>query len=503
MKKQLLVFLPILIICSLSLLFAVNAQGTPTAVIQASATTLEQSEKSQTVEFTVLLSNKSAVARDIAGVDFVLKSDSPYLRLDEKALELTDAFAYELSSAQTPAEGSLEALLYNELSTSAVTYKDAKFTALKLKGDSPAPVGYTEFALMKIKATLTPDAPAGEYTITASGFTASDTSGKAIITEDISCTIEVMEPITSVGETFTTYYLTLQGKTVDGQGGDIGINLRMKLTDELLSDTDAYVNVNFNDADSHIPLTELDYDSATDTYLLATPIKAAHMTRPVTVTVYNGKGQHGYSLSNSIKGYCDMILEYYSEQYPTLVPMIHAMLNYGAAAQKYFGVDTDNLANNNLSDADGWGKIDGVTSIDNISPTVFNGKFEDVGLTNHTIALILNAETVIDHYITLGAGENIENYEFKVDGNPISPMELGDRYRLVIDKIPASNLHNGYTLTIRRISDSAVYEVTYSAMNYVEAAYGIYKEYPEYSDLCDLLKSMYLYNNAARVYFGK
>ena len=489
MKKQLLVFLPILIICSLSLLFAVNAQGTPTAVIQASATTLEQSEKSQTVEFTVLLSNKSAVARDIAGVDFVLKSDSPYLRLDEKALELTDAFAYELSSAQTPAEGSLEALLYNELSTSAVTYKDAKFTALKLKGDSPAPVGYTEFALMKIKATLTPDAPAGEYTITASGFTASDTSGKAIITEDISCTIEVMEPITSVGETFTTYYLTLQGKTVDGQGGDIGINLRMKLTDELLSDTDAYVNVNFNDADSHIPLTELDYDSATDTYLLATPIKAAHMTRPVTVTVY--------------KGYCDMILEYYSEQYPTLVPMIHAMLNYGAAAQKYFGVDTDNLANNNLRDADGWGRIDGVTSNDNISPTVFNGKFEDVGLTNHTIALILNAETVIDHYITLGAGENIENYEFKVDGNPISPMELGDRYRLVIDKIPASNLHNGYTLTIRRISDSAVYEVTYSAMNYVEAAYGIYKEYPEYSDLCDLLKSMYLYNNAARVYFGK
>ena len=503
MKKQLLLFLPVLIICSLSLLLASNAQGLPEASIVASGTALEQSDRSQTVEFTVLLSNKSAVARDIAGVDFTLQSDSPYLRLEEQAIELTDAFAYELSSPQTPAEGSLEALLYSELSTSAVTYRDSHFTALKIKGDSPTPVAYDEFALMKIKATLSPNAPAGEYTVTASGFTASDTSGKAIITEDISCTIEVLEPITSVGETFTTYYLTLQGKTVDGQGGDIGIHLRMKLSDELLSDPDAYVNVEYNGADTQVPLTDLDYDSASDTYILATPIKAAYMTKPITVTVYNGKGQHGYSLSYSIKGYCDMILGHYADQYPTLVPMIHAMLNYGAAAQKYFEVDTDTLANSNLSAADGWDKINSVTSIDNIEPTVFNGRFDDVGLTNHTIALILNAETVIDHYITLGAGENIENYEFKLDGKSISPIEYGDRYRLVIDKIPASNLHNGYKLSIRRISDSAIYEVTYSAMNYVEAAYGIYKDYPEYSELCDLLKSMYLYNRAARVYFGK
>ena len=492
-----------MIICSLSLFVVINAQGVPTVSVSASQTTLEQSDKSQVVEFTVMLSNKSPVARDIAGVDFTLVSDSPYLWLDEKPLELTDAFAYTSASNSTPEIGTLESYLSQELSTSAVTYKDAKFTALKMSGSSPAAVPYTEFTLIKIKAFLSPDAPAGKYTVTAADFTAADVNGDAIITDSFSCTIEVVEPIVSVGETFTTYYLTLQGNTVDGQGGDIGINLKMKLTDELLDDTDAYVNVEYNNTTSQVPLSELNYDSASDTYILSTPIKAAHMTKPVTVAVYNGKGEHGASLTYSIKGYCDMILEHYADYYPTLVPMIHAMLNYGAAAQTYFEVDTDMLANSGLSQEDGWGQIESVTSIDNVAPTVFNGKYEDVGFTNHTISLILNAETVIEHYVTLNKSENIENYEFKVDGKPISPVQYGDRYRLIIDRILASKLHNGYTLSVKRISDGSVYEVTYSAMNYVEAAYGIYKDYPQYSSLCNLLKSIYLYNNAARTYFGK
>ncbi|MBQ2866717.1 MAG: hypothetical protein IJE90_09430 [Clostridia bacterium] len=503
MKKQLFLFLPIMIICSLSLFLAINAQGVPTVTVTASQTTLEQSEKAQVIEFTVTLSNKSPVARDIAGVDFTLVSDSPYLRLDTQALELTDAFAYETQSGGTPQADTLEGYLYQELSTSAVTYKDAKFTALKVKGTSPAAVPYTEFMLIRIKATLSPDAPAGEYTVTASDFTAADVKGDTVITDSFSCTVNVVEPAVSVGETFTTYYLTLQGKTIDGQGGDIGIHLKMQLSDQLLDDEDAYINVNYNNTDSQVPLTDLDYDSASDTYILTTPIKAAHMTKPVTVTVYNGKGEHGSSLTYSIKGYCDVILEHYADYYPQLVPMLHAMLNYGAAAQSYFDVDTDTLANSSLTAEDGWDKINNLTAMTGIEPTVFNGQFEDVGFTNHTISLILNAETMIEHYITLGSGENIENYEFKVDGKAVSPVDYGGRYRLVIDRIPASKLHNGYTLSVKRISDGKVYEVTYSALNYVEAAYEIYKDYPDYAKLCDLLKSIYLYNDAARTYFGK
>ena len=503
MKKQLLLFLPIMIICSLCLFVVINAQGAPTVVISASQSTVQRSDRTQIIEFTVMLSNKSPVARDIAGVDFTLVSDSPYLRLDEKPLELTDAFAYTPGTDSLPEVGTLESYLSQELSASSVTYKDAKYTALKINGTSPAAVPYTEFTLIKIKAFLSPSAPAGKYTVTASDFTASDVNGDAIITDSFSCTIEVVEPVVSVGETFTTYYLTLQGKTVDGQGGDIGINLKMQLTDQLLDDQDAYVNVEYNNAATQIPLSQLDYDSASDTYILSTPLKAAHMTKPVTVSVYNGKGEHGASLTYSIKGYCDIILEQYAEYYPNLVPMIHAMLNYGAAAQTYFEVDTDNLANSGLSQTDGWGQIENVTSIENVDPAVFNGKLEDVGFANHNISLILNAETVIEHYITLNSSENIENYEFKVDGNIISPTQYGERYRLVIDRIPASKLHNGYTLSVKRISDGAVYDVTYSALNYVAAAYDIYKEYPQYSSLCDLLKSIYLYNNAARTYFGK
>ena len=192
MKKQLLLFLPILIICSLSLLIVSSAQSAPTVTVSTSHSTIQQSKNAQQIEFIIKLSNKSPVAKDISGVDFVLCSSSPYLVLDSKPIELTDAFDYESKTGSAANPNTLEGMLYQELSTSSVTYKDNKFTALKVKGTAPASVPHDEFVLMRINATLSADAPAGTYTVTAKDFTASDLNGKAIITNDFALIINLV-----------------------------------------------------------------------------------------------------------------------------------------------------------------------------------------------------------------------------------------------------------------------------------------------------------------------
>ena len=503
-KRLLLIFtLSVLVICSLSALFIVNAQSEPTVIIQASKTSLEYSKEAQTVEFSVLLSNESPFARDISGVNFTLKSSSDYLVLDSEAVSLTDAFAYETESGTLPKEGSDEAYLYEALSRGAVTYNDSKFVGLKVKGTKPVSVPYSKFVLMKIKATLAANAPAGQYTVTAEDFTAADVDAKPIITEDFTCTIEVSEPpIDSVGETITGFSLTLQGNTTDEGGGDIGINLKMTLTDELLADKNAYVKVDFAGKTTNVPLSELKHES-NNKYSLSTYMPAKYMSETVTSTVYNGSGECGHSYTYSIQSYCSLVINDYASAYPKLVPMAIALLNYGGAAQVYFDYKTDALANDVLDYSSGWGALAEITSISGVTQEVFSGSYDSIGLTDHTVSIILDAETVIKHYITLASGQSIDDYRIEARGQVLTPVKDGNRYYIVIDRIPASELDTGYTLSITRKDDSAVYAVTYSVMNYAQSMFNACKDNTNYTDLCNLLKSIYLYSEASNTYFGR
>ncbi|MBQ2819205.1 MAG: leucine-rich repeat protein [Clostridia bacterium] len=371
------------------------------------------------------------------------------------------------------------------------------------------PVGET----LQLNATVIPDhaydksviwtsSNTSVATVDANGLVTAVASGTTIITSTtvdggFTATCEVMV-VKTIGETVTGYTLTLQG----GNGGDIGINLKMTLSDELLADEGAYVKVVINGSESNISFSALTYDSESGKYSLKSVVAAKNMNDIISATVYNGEGECGPSYKYSIKGYCDQIISEYADVYPELVPMAKSMLNYGAMAQKYFGYSTDSLANAGLSDADGQGAVDAVTAID-VEDATFNGTPESVGIAKHSASIVLGSETTIKHYITLSDGDSIDNYFIQANNAVVTPVLDGNRYVVTIANIPAASLDSGYTLNVIRKSDFTSYTASYSAMNYVEAMFNACKDKAEYTDLCNLLKAIYLYNDAANTYFGK
>ena len=76
-------------------------------------------------------------------------------------------------------------------------------------------------------------------------------------------------------------------------------------------------------------------------YVITEELAAKEMGDSVTVQLMNGTTAVGSACTSSVKAYAEGILDgQYNEDTKALV---EAMLNYGAAAQKYFGYKTDAL----------------------------------------------------------------------------------------------------------------------------------------------------------------
>ena len=78
-------------------------------------------------------------------------------------------------------------------------------------------------------------------------------------------------------------------------------------------------------------------------------LAAKQMTDAVTVTFYDANGALGATFTSSIRMYAESVLS--DATLSTFHPVVVNMLNYGAAAQVYFGYNTTELANAGLTDA--------------------------------------------------------------------------------------------------------------------------------------------------------
>ena len=66
------------------------------------------------------------------------------------------------------------------------------------------------------------------------------------------------------------------------------------------------------------------------------------------------------------------------------------------------------------------------------------------------------------------------------------------------NNIPAKNFDSFYTITVTDQNGNEVYNGQYSAFSYAYATLMTSSN----QDLCNLIKSMVLYNQAAKAYFG-
>jgi hypothetical protein len=133
-------------------------------------------------------------------------------------------------------------------------------------------------------------------------------------------------------------------------GGVLDMNFFIHPSD--LNGTDYYAVITLYAEDGVVTTTVpyAQWEVRTD-YLVVTQkgLAARQMADKIEVVIYNGDGtQASFMWTDSIRGYVMRVLD---KQKPEAQTMLVDMLNYGAAAQNFFEYNMDDLANNQLSDA--------------------------------------------------------------------------------------------------------------------------------------------------------
>ncbi|MEE3472847.1 MAG: hypothetical protein VZR24_19565, partial [Butyrivibrio hungatei] len=196
-----------------------------------------------------------------------------------------------------------------------------------------------------------------------------------------------------------------------------------------------------------------------------------------------------------IRQYADYILAN-QELYSKELPLVRAMLNYGAYAQIYFNYRTDELANKNLYNGD--------YSLDNADFTrPYDSSFTNLpdGLSFSSVSLALESDTYLNLYF---ADNTNKKLTFKlVIGNKetvLTPASSNGNIKIVLKGIPAHRLNEDYKIKITVEGDSTEYYLTYSPIMYAYNIISRAQDEIRTPELKDLMKALYLYNQAAKAY---
>lgn len=286
-------------------------------------------------------------------------------------------------------------------------------------------------------------------------------------------------------------------------GGDIGVNFYTLMPDGVVGDRD-YVKFSIDDIDTPQIIyvkdaRTVDKDGVTY-YVFKCQVPAKNMTSTIYADFYmDGQrvGRNWYSVLN----YANQI---YLNQvyYADAVPLVTAMLNYGAYAQLYFNYRTNALANANV--------YNGNYPFDSVTADLINRPYDSsktilpAGLTASSVSLVLDSNTSLKIYFTDNTNKKLT---FKlVDGNreiTLTPTNSGGRKVIRISGLSADRLNEDFKIKVYVEGDSNEYSITYSPMTY---AYNVLYREPDAvrtEELRNLMKSLYLFNQAAITYKNK
>lgn len=235
-------------------------------------------------------------------------------------------------------------------------------------------------------------------------------------------------------------------------------------------------------------------------YVFSCGIAAKQMADKVNARIVsNGvKGEvHTYSVTDYAESVINAASGVYSDK---AVNAVKAMLNYGTAAQQYFGYNTDNPANSIMTDDD--------KNMDMVGFNTYTGKLVNAdsvsGISYYGSSLVLESDTILRNYFELSDGYNIDNYTFYVkdkDGNKniIVPQKTdASLYYIDISNVKAYELADNVNIYVQKNGDSEdkIMMLEYGA--YVYARY--VDKYLDNIALKNLMTAMYHYCNAAIEY---
>lgn len=213
-------------------------------------------------------------------------------------------------------------------------------------------------------------------------------------------------------------------------------------------------------------------------YAFPCTIAAAQMTDTIEATLSDSGNT--YQTSTSVRAYAEKLFA--SKQWDKLAAndMMVATLNYGAAAQKYFTYNTDNLANA------GYEKAASAEIPEAGSSNLVSGSVS--GISYYGASLVFETRIAVRFYFTVSG--NIADYHFSIGEAPVYKNGM---YYVEVPDINPQDYAENITLTV---NDQMT--VTYSPMQYISRMYGK----TENADLKVLVNELYQYHLTAVNYLA-
>ena len=327
------------------------------------------------------------------------------------------------------------------------------------------------------------------------------------------------------------------GQYIDGIGaklagyslsltGNIGVNFYMELSNDIVNDESAYMNFTLpNGTTSKVYVSGTHEDGSTATtdttvkngvtyYVFTCEVAAKEMTSDIKAQMIGNNGEKtGKVYTYTVKEYADYILSHMSAEESDIskatIQLVKGMLNYGGAAQKYFGYKTDKLASDGLTLT---GAVFNDTSIINNITNEANKAFvkcANAKVTFKSAYLSLNSTTDLCVSVQFADDVTVKEDMFAIwcntdqisrDQYEVIKVNEENCYKITLHGVKASQLNEKYAFCVK-LSDTEYADLEYGTNSYA---------YTVMSSACDninnieslreVVKALYAYGSCAQEY---
>ncbi len=353
-----------------------------------------------------------------------------------------------------------------------------EYVSVVICNQNNTPVYYGHIAENSASGTVNvnmPEGLSGKYTIHVFAEQCNGDNVTDFGSAMISAEIEIDDGMSSVN----SWGLVLQG--------DIRADFMMALSESVISDADAYIQVEVDGVATKTMVSSLTADEK-GLYKISANVAAAQMTEDIMIQVVTSDAV-GSQFLYSVRKYGDYILANNTDE--KTCNLVKAMLNYGGKAQEYFSYNLGALADS------------GISIVEQEVPHEENVVAKKEGSSDkvkyYGASLIHEHQTSLRFYFT-STDDAIADVTFAASSNgevidsDMNVTKVGDKYFVEIVDIAPNKLCDEITISADGFS------VTYSPFYYIHRMY--YRETSS-DTLRDMMKAMYNYYYYAVAYLGE
>lgn len=281
--------------------------------------------------------------------------------------------------------------------------------------------------------------------------------------------------------------------------GEIGINFYVELGSGA-EDSGYYVKMTGPEGETTVPVTAECLALSGDIYKFTYRVTAKQGEKDVTISIYDPEGNaltlykpdgqtsyDGNVYTYSVRDYIDQVKTAPADSYTgEVVDLVKAIEDYTTASAVLFGDDTVEASSNN--------NLNTVTK-ESVEAYRLESQGEapaEIEMTGYS--LVLDSETRIKLYM---ATDNKDNCVAAIDDEAAELKESGSYYYVSVDNISAKDLDETHTLSI----NNGAYTLKFNALSYVYTVLSAYENKPAKAKLCNTVRALKLYHDAADAYF--